>query len=52
MENAKLTIQEGTTIQGRSFLSGKASALIVKPGGTIMAEGTAAEPITFTGEIR
>merc|ERR1719326_1978408 len=37
-------------IQGRSFLSGAAAALIVKPGATIIAEGTAAAPITFTGE--
>jgi hypothetical protein len=47
-----LTIQAGTVIKGKSTPStgDNASALIVTRGAQIMAPGTAAEPIIFTGE--
>lgn len=44
-----LTIEPGTIIKGRSGQGEDASALVVARGGKIMAEGTAAEPIIFTG---
>ncbi|TGM01068.1 hypothetical protein EHQ76_10960, partial [Leptospira barantonii] len=40
-----LTIQAGTTIYGAVSPAG---ALLVKPGGKLIANGTSAEPITFT----
>ncbi len=43
-----LTIEPGTVIQGTEGQAEDASALIVARGGTIMAEGTADEPIIFT----
>jgi len=43
-----LTIQEGTIIQGGSGQGANASVLIVARGGTLLAEGTAAQPIIFT----
>ena len=45
-----LNIEAGTIIQGKSGEGSEASALIVARGGTIMAEGTEAEPIIFTFE--
>ncbi len=42
---ATLTIQPGTIIRGDKATKG---ALIVKPGGKIIAEGTAQNPIVFT----
>lgn len=45
-----LFIEEGTVVQGKAGSGADASALIVAPGGKLMAEGTAAEPIVFTFE--
>lgn len=45
-----LTIEPGTVIKGKSGSGADASALVVARGGIIIAEGTAAEPIIFTGE--
>jgi hypothetical protein len=42
---ATLTIEPGTIIKGDKDTKG---SLIVKPGGKLMAEGTASEPIVFT----
>ena len=47
-EGQTLTIEEGTIIKGQQGTGAGASALIVARGGTIMAEGTADEPIIFT----
>lgn len=44
---ATLTIQPGTTIYGEYTTQG---SLIIKPGGKIMAVGTADQPIVFTSE--
>ena len=44
-----LTIEPGTMVQGKPGQGENASALIVKQNGTIMAEGTASQPIVFTG---
>ncbi|SMF02355.1 hypothetical protein [Pseudobacteriovorax antillogorgiicola] len=44
-----LTIEPGTTIRSiASDVQGLAPALIIKPGATIIANGTAEQPITFT----
>ena len=45
---ATLTIQAGTKIYGENSSQG---SLVVKPGGKIMAEGTATNPIVFTSEF-
>jgi len=45
-----LTIEPGTVIRAKTGQGSAASALIVARGGTIMADGTAAEPIIFTTE--
>ena len=45
-----LTIQAGTVIKGKPGSNENASALVVARGGTIMANGTAANPIIFTAE--
>jgi hypothetical protein len=45
---ATLTIEPGTTIYGEYNTQG---SLIIKPGGKIMAAGTADEPIVFTSEF-
>lgn len=45
-----LTIEPGTVVMGKSGQGANASALIVASGGTIMAQGTAANPIIFTSE--
>jgi len=53
-DGATLTIEPGTVIKGKVLPSNgtdATSALIIAKGGKIMAEGTAAEPIIFTGEI-
>ncbi|MEM8559465.1 MAG: hypothetical protein AAGG50_16710, partial [Bacteroidota bacterium] len=56
-EGAQLTIQAGTIIKGRAQENitgadaGLASALIVRKGGLINADGTAANPIIFTSEF-
>jgi hypothetical protein len=47
-EGQVLTIEAGTIIKGVAGQAENASALIVARGGTIKAEGTAAEPIIFT----
>ena len=47
-----LTIEAGTTVKSLSDDgNGLAPALVVKQGGMIMAEGTAAAPITFTANM-
>ncbi|NQV71547.1 T9SS C-terminal target domain-containing protein, partial [bacterium] len=54
-EGATLTIEPGTVIKGLeqgSITTGDgASALIVRRGAKIHAEGTAAAPIVFTSEL-
>ena len=45
-----LTIEPGTLIKGKSGQGENASALVIARGATIMAEGTASEPIVFTAE--
>ena len=50
-EGQTLTIEPGTVIKGRSGQGANASALIIARGGTIMAQGTAEEPIIFTSEF-
>lgn len=49
-DGATLTIQAGTMVQAKAGQEENASALIVKMGGKLMAQGTASEPIVFTGE--
>jgi hypothetical protein len=44
-DGATLTIQAGTLIRGDKVNKG---ALIIEPGGKLMAQGTLAEPIVFT----
>ncbi|MGH7945407.1 MAG: T9SS type A sorting domain-containing protein [Opitutaceae bacterium] len=48
--NATLTIQAGTVVKGRVRAAQDASALVIARGARIMAEGTAAEPVTFTAQ--
>jgi len=48
--DGSLDIQEGTIIKGAAGTGEDASALIIARGGTLMAEGTAAQPIIFTYE--
>ncbi|MBO6518136.1 MAG: hypothetical protein JJ975_16495 [Bacteroidia bacterium] len=45
-----LTVDAGTVVKGKSGQGENASALVVARGATIMAEGTASEPIIFTAE--
>src|SRR3990170_7390863 len=45
---ATLTIEPGTVIYGENSTQG---SLVVKPGGKILAEGTANNPIVFTSEF-
>ena len=45
-----LIIEAGTVIKGKSGQGENAAALIVARGGTILAEGTATDPIIFTSE--
>jgi len=47
-EGATLTIEPGTVVYAEEGSEANASALIVKRGGKIMAEGTANDPIIFT----
>ena len=49
-DGATLTIEPGTVIQGEPKSAGAfdPGALVITRGSTIMAEGTAAEPIVFT----
>ncbi|MBN1952282.1 MAG: T9SS type A sorting domain-containing protein [Bacteroidales bacterium] len=47
-DGATLTIEPGTIIKGYLGTGESASALIIKRGGKIMAEGTAEAPIIFT----
>ncbi|MEQ9422861.1 MAG: hypothetical protein RJQ09_00480 [Cyclobacteriaceae bacterium] len=44
-----LTIEPGTVIKGQPGQGASASALIIARGGQLVAEGTAVEPIIFTG---
>ncbi len=44
-----LTIEAGTMIQGKPGQGENSSAMIVAMGGKLMAEGTASQPIVFTG---
>jgi len=45
---ATLTIQPGTTIYGENSSQG---SLIIQPGGKLIADGTANDPIVFTSEF-
>ncbi|MGD2034608.1 MAG: T9SS type A sorting domain-containing protein, partial [Bacteroidales bacterium] len=49
-DGATLTIEAGTVVRGYNGTGENASALIIKRGGMIMAEGTAENPIIFTSE--
>lgn len=49
-DGVTLTIPAGTLIEAKAGQAENASALIVKQGGKIMAEGTADAPIIFTAE--
>lgn len=49
-EGQTLTIEAGTVIKGKPGQQEEASALIVARGATIIAEGTADNPIIFTAE--
>ncbi len=49
-EDATLTIEAGTMIQGLPGQGDNASALIIARDGEIMARGTAEMPIVFTGD--
>jgi hypothetical protein len=44
-----LTIEPGTVVKGQPGQGAGASALIVAKGGKLIAEGTASDPIIFTG---
>ena len=46
-----LTIEAGAIIKGKEGTETNASALVVAKGGTIIASGTAANPIIFTSEL-
>lgn len=48
VDGVTLTIEPGVVVKGQAGTTVNASALIVARGATIMAEGTAAEPIIFT----
>lgn len=48
--NETLNIQDGTVIKGKSGAGASSSALVVAKGGTINAQGTAANPIIMTYE--
>ena len=50
LDGVTLTIERGTTIYAMPVGSpaSEAPALVVEQGGRLMAEGTAADPITFT----
>jgi hypothetical protein len=52
-EGSVLNIEAGTVIKGKAAptTGDNASALIISQGGKIFAEGTAEDPIIFTGEI-
>lgn len=49
--NVTLTIEAGTVIKGREGTGSLASVLVVARGATIMAQGTAANPIIFTSVL-
>ncbi len=48
VDGVTLTIEPGVVVKGQAGTTVNASALIIARGATIMAEGTAAEPIIFT----
>ena len=50
-EGQTLTIEAGTVIQGTEGEGEDASALVVARGGTIVANGTADDPIIFTSVV-
>ncbi|HAF78997.1 MAG TPA: hypothetical protein DCG42_16925, partial [Maribacter sp.] len=50
-EGVTLTIEAGTIIKGEEGLETLASALVVDQGATLIAEGTASEPIIFTSVL-
>ncbi len=49
-DGVTLTIEPGTIVKGAQSTGSNASALIVAQGGTLIADGTATEPIIFTSE--
>ena len=50
-EGVTLTIEAGTIIKGEEGLETLASALVIDQGATLIAEGTASEPIIFTSVL-
>ncbi|WP_281755302.1 hypothetical protein [Neptunitalea chrysea] len=50
-DGVTLTIEAGTIIKGMEGQETLASALVVDQGGTLIAEGTASNPIIFTSEL-
>jgi hypothetical protein len=48
LSGVTLTIEPGVIVKGQAGTGPNATALLVARGGTLMAEGTAAEPIIFT----
>jgi len=48
-DGATITIPSGTLIEANPGQGENASALIIRMGGKIMANGTASDPVIFTG---
>jgi hypothetical protein len=48
LDGVTLTIEAGTIIKGESGAQAASKALVVARGGTLIADGTATEPIIFT----
>lgn len=48
VDGVTLTIEPGVVIKGEAGTGANATALLIARGGTLMAEGTAAQPIIFT----
>lgn len=48
LSGATLTIEPGVIVKGQAGTGPNATALLVARGGTLIAEGTSAEPIIFT----
>src|SRR3989304_1431230 len=48
LDGVTLTIEPGVIVKGQAGTGANATALLVARGGTLMAEGTADAPITFT----
>lgn len=48
LSGVTLTIESGVVIKGEAGTGANATALLIARGGTLMAQGTAAQPIIFT----